>query len=93
MDGFECVDSEPVAICRNVGFVSQLNVEKVEASPNMARGKGCWGRMVPDGSDSPGRMCMGRTCAKSSRCAERLMVGCTEKVVESYPYRRYNANK
>jgi len=71
-----------------VGLVSQKNVEKAEAAPNMARGKGCCGRIVPDGSELPGRRCTGIVRAKSRRRAEKLIVGCGEKVAESYPYRR-----
>jgi hypothetical protein len=33
--------SNPDAIWRYVGLVSQENVEKAEAVPNIARGKGC----------------------------------------------------
>lgn len=45
--------------------------------------------MVPEGSELPGKRCTGITRAKSSRVAERLIVGCGENAVESYPYRRY----
>lgn len=79
----EFVGFEPDAIRRYVGFVSQVKVEKEETAPNMARGKGCWGITVPDGSELPGRICTGITRAKSSRIAERLIVGCGENVVES----------
>ena len=39
-----------------VGFVSQENDENDDAWLNMARGRACWGRIVPEGSDSPGRI-------------------------------------
>lgn len=79
----EFVGLGPDAIERYVGFVSQVNVEKDETAPNIARGKGCWGMTVPDGSEFPGRICTGITRAKSSRMAETLIVGCGENVVES----------
>lgn len=66
-----------------VGLVSQVNVEYADVAPNMARGKGCWGRMVPEGSESPGRRWMGMSAARSSRWAERVNVGSGENVVES----------
>lgn len=71
------------------GFVSQMNVEYREASPNIARGKGCCGMMVPAGSDSPGRMCIGMELAISFNVADKLKMGRGEKDVTSWPFRRY----
>jgi len=48
--------SEPDAMRKYVGFVSQEKVGKEDTAPNIARGKGCWGIIVPEGSESPGRM-------------------------------------
>lgn len=49
-------ESFPVDNRIYVGFVSQEKEGNVEIGPNIARGKDCWGRMVPEGSVSPGRM-------------------------------------
>jgi len=57
--------SDSVARVRYVGFVSQVIVGYRAASPNIARGKGCWGMMMPEGSDSPGRICIGMVLAMS----------------------------
>ena len=42
-----------------MGLVSQVNEENEDIAPNMARGNGCCGRMVPEGSVSPGRIWIG----------------------------------
>ena len=44
-------------------------------SPNIARGKGCCGIIVPEGSDSPGSRCIGMTLAISYNEEERLNIG------------------
>lgn len=66
-----------------VGFVSQENVGYRAASPNIARGNGCWGRIVPEGSVSPGRICIGNALAISVRVDDKLKTGCAEKFVAS----------
>lgn len=58
-----------------VGFVSQVKEENVAAGPNIMRGRGCWGRIVPEGSEAPGRRWMGKVRARSCRWPERLIVG------------------
>jgi len=77
LDGFdeEASGSGSVEMLRYVGFVSQLNDWKRAASPNIARGKGCCGMMVPDGSVSPGRICIGIEVARSVRVADRDNIG------------------
>lgn len=68
-------EASPNARCRYVGLVSQKNVESLEASPNILRGNGCCGIIVPEGSISPGRMWTGITRPISRRCADRLSIG------------------
>lgn len=58
-----------------VGFVSQVKEENAAAGPNIMRGRGCCGKMVPEGSDAPGRRCIGNVRARSWRWPERLIVG------------------
>ena len=44
-------------------------------SPNIARGKGCCGIIVPEGSNSPGSRCIGMTLAISCKEDDRLKTG------------------
>ena len=73
-DMSESVESTPLsqacthgAMRRYVGFVSQEKDEYEDAGPNMERGRACWGRIVPAGSDSPGRMWIASDCDRSCR--------------------------
>lgn len=63
------------ASAKYVGFVSQENVGYRAASPNIARGNGCCGIIVPEGSVSPGRMCIGKVAAISLRVEARFKTG------------------
>ena len=74
--------------CRYVGFVSVANELKAAAPPNIARGSGCCGRIVPDGSVAPANKCIGMLRAISCKQAANAWVGCGEKVALSCPYRR-----
>lgn len=71
----EASGSGSVEMLRYVGFVSQLNDWKRAASPNIARGKGCCGMMVPEGSVSPGKICIGMEVARSVNAADKWSMG------------------
>ena len=71
---------------RYVGFVSVTKDVNAAAPPNIARGRGCCGRIVPDGSVKPARRCIGTLRAMSSRQAANASVGCGEKLALSCPY-------
>lgn len=60
---------------KSVGLVSQKNAGDFDAWPNIARGRGCCGKIVPEGSSSPGRRCIGRVRAISSRCDPSVYIG------------------
>jgi hypothetical protein len=58
-----------------VGLVSHVNEPYDDAEPNIARGRACCGRIVPEGSDGPGRRWIGILCAMSVRYDESTRSG------------------
>jgi hypothetical protein len=59
--------SEPQLSRKYVGLVSHEKVVNEATAPNIGRGNGCCGRMVPAGSVTPGKMWTGITRQMSRR--------------------------
>ena len=57
------------------GFVSVVNDGMDLTELNIARGSGCCGRSIPDGSEAPARRWTGRDCATSRRKEFTTLVG------------------
>lgn len=45
---------------------------------NMSRGRGCWGRVVPEGSEAPGSRWMGSRGEREEKREEKVVRGWVE---------------